>query len=76
MTTFNYKISPRRDVKAVVHLFDGGPKLCLAIKTHGENKTVWFYEDGSVSVQPGGMNENNKDVVQLLYEGDSITINF
>lgn len=76
MTTFTYDVSKRPDkVKAVLHLFDGGPKLYLAVKADS-GKTVWFYDDGSVSVQSGGMDGNGKDIVQRFYEGDSITIKF
>jgi len=66
---------PKPDPVAVLHLFDGGPKLCLAVKVRGD-KTVWFYEDGEISVQGGNMNENGPDVVTKFYRGDKITITF
>ena len=65
----------KSDPVAVVHLFDGGPKLCLAVRVRND-KTVWFYEDGEVSVQNSSMNENGPGVVAKFYRGDKITITF
>ena len=61
---------------AVLHVFDGGDEQCLAVKADG-NDVVWFYPDGTVSVQHNGMDEDDKDtVIRKFYPGDKITITF
>lgn len=76
MARFTYDTGQsNKALKAAVMLFNGGPGLCLAVRTT-LGKAVWFYEDGEVSIQSSFVNEFDKDVVQKFYEGDSITITF
>ncbi len=63
-----------RECVAVLHVFDGGDEQCLAVKADG-NDVVWFYPDGTVSVQQNGMDEDYKDtVIRKFYPGDKIKI--
>lgn len=60
---------------ATLMLFDGGPKLCLCIRTKDPCKFIWMYEDGDITVQ-GAPPDNDGDVVRRFYPGDSITLTF
>jgi hypothetical protein len=70
------KEKDKGEVVACLMLFDGGPKLCLAIRTADPNKFVWMYEDGDILVQSVPIKPRDSDVVRTFYRGDKITITF
>ena len=64
---------------ASLYLFNGGPKLCLAVKTSMTNgRVVWFYDDGEILVQPPYTlgSDDEEGLIKKFYEGDKITITF
>ena len=74
---FDYKESEAEgpEAKAFLHLFNGGPELCLAVKTNNPDKVVWFYENGDTLVQPS-YTLDGCDLVKKFYKGDTITLTF
>ena len=79
MTKFTYDDlrEPEREQVAALHLFDGGPRLCLVMKTNDPNKFVWMYEDGDCYIQSTSLDgSDDEPPVKKFYRGDSITITF
>jgi hypothetical protein len=63
-------------VMASLMLFDGGPKMCLCIKTEDPNRFIWMYEDGDITLQSLPLKPQGKDVVKNFYRGDTLTLTF
>ena len=61
-----------RSTIAELYKFNGGPELCLAVKTQS-GSIVWFYHNSLPSIQDGGFADNP---VKRFYPGDKITITF
>ena len=61
---------------AAVYKFDGGPGLCLCIKTGDPKKYIWIYEkDKLPTIQSVGFVESSTPV-KKFYVGDEITLKF
>jgi hypothetical protein len=70
------KEKDKGEMVACLMLFDGGPRLCLAIRTVDPNEFIWMYEDGEITIQSVPFRPRDSDVVQRFYRGDKITITF
>jgi hypothetical protein len=79
MTKFTYdKVQEvEREHVASIFLFDGGPQVCLVIKTDEKDKFLWMYEDGDNFISNVGLSGNTGEPpLKKFYRGDSITITF
>lgn len=73
---YNQDIKDDKDVVAAIYKFNGGPSLCLCIRTEDPNKCIWIYEkDRLPTIQSVGFPDSSEPGIKF-YKGDEITLKF